>query len=32
MKYPDHNLVRTRAQYRLLECFDACFEDMQAMV
>ena len=30
--YPDHNLVRTRAQYRLLQSMESQYEQMQAIV
>lgn len=30
--YPDHNLVRTRAQYRLLESMEQQYEQMQAII
>lgn len=29
-KAPDHNLVRTRAQYRLLQSMEEHLEEMQA--
>ncbi|MBR3681886.1 MAG: aminoglycoside phosphotransferase family protein [Tidjanibacter sp.] len=32
IKYPDHNLVRTRAQYRLLESMEAQYDEMKAIV
>lgn len=32
IKYPDHNLVRTRAQYRLLESMEAQYDQMKAIV
>ena len=30
--YPDHNLVRTRAQYKLLQSMESQYEQMQAIV
>ena len=30
--YPEHNLVRTHAQYRLLQSMEAQYEDMQRIV
>lgn len=30
--YPDHNLVRTRAQYRLLESMEQQYEQMQTII
>ena len=30
--YPDHNLVRTRAQYRLLSSMEAQYEDMKQII
>ena len=32
IKYPDHNLIRTRAQYKLLQSMETQFEDMQKTV
>ena len=32
VKSPEHNLVRTRAQYRLLQSMEAQYADMQRIV
>lgn len=32
VKSADHNLVRTRAQYRLLESMEAQYDEMQRIV
>ena len=32
IKYPEHNLVRTRAQYRLLQSIEANYDKMKAIV
>jgi len=32
IKYPDHNLVRTRSQFKLLESMEAQYEEMKAFV
>ena len=32
IKYPDHNLVRTRAQFKLLQSMEAQFQEMQNVV
>lgn len=32
IRYPEHNLVRTRAQLRLLECVEAAREEMAAFI
>ena len=32
IKYPEHNLVRTRAQFRLLQSVEDCMLQMQAFI